>query len=367
MKFRSKTASRVATEIYEIATKYKRVDFEAVDNIIDLDYVDGLLPTMASYRRKGYDFKLHYETKSNLKKHQVRLMSEAGIKSIQPGIESMSNPILKLMKKGVTALQNIRLLKWAAQYDIFVSWNVIYGFPGEPGSEYDRMADVMQSLTHFCPPNIGPLTTVRFSPYHQNPRAYGVKLTPAPHYRLIYPFEGANLNDIAYDFAHTYDDGRDPSGYMAKIKAFAKQWRDSHKKGASKLTYRRGPGFVVISDRRANLEASDYHLEEREADIYLLCDAGTTPMGIWKALQKKGRTNLTVEEIKGFLDQLVDARLVYEEDGLYLSLAVPTNVEAEEFEMEAHEDEPLPMLVQIGPASRPVISAGTGFPPVALS
>jgi ribosomal peptide maturation radical SAM protein 1 len=364
MKFRSKTASRVAAELHEMANKYKRVDFEAVDNIIDLDYIDdGFLPTMAAYRRKGYDFKMHYETKSNLKKRQVRAMSDAGIKSIQPGIESISNPILKLMKKGVTGLQNIRLLKWAAQFDIFVSWNVIYGFPGEPGSEYDRMADVMQSLTHFCPPNIGPLTTVRFSPYHQNPRGYGVKLTPAPHYRLIYPFEHASLEDIAYDFAHTYDDGRTPSSYMTNIKAFAKQWRESHKKGASSLTYRRGPGFVVISDRRSNLEASDYHLEEREADIYLLCDAGATPMAIWKALQKKGSSSLAVEEVKAFLDALVEARLVYEEDGLYLSLAVPTNVEAEEFEIEAQENEPLPMLVQIGPASRPVISTGAGVQP----
>jgi hypothetical protein len=224
------------------------------------------------------------------------------------------------------------------------------------------MADVMQSLTHFCPPNIGPLTTVRFSPYHQNPRGFGVKLTPAPHYRMIYPFADASLEDIAYDFDHTYDDGRNPSSYMTKIKAFAKQWRESHQRGTNSLTYRRGPGFVVISDRRSNLEASDYHLEDREADIYLLCDAGATPTAIRKALQKKGRTGLTVEEIKEYLDALVEARLVYEEDGLYLSLAIPTNVEAEEFEIEAMENEPLPMLVQIGPASRPVVSCGTGAP-----
>jgi len=357
MKFRSKTASTVATELFEMAKKYNRVDFEAVDNIIDLDYIDnGFLPTMAAYRRKGYDFRMHYETKSNLKKRQVRAMSEAGVKWIQPGIESMSTPILKLMKKGVTALQNIRLLKWAAQYGIFVSWNIIYGFPGEPESEYDRMAEVMPSLTHFCPPNIGPLTMVRFSPYHQNPRAYGIKLKPALHYRLLYPFKHANLNDVAYDFDHEYDDGRVPFSYMTNIKAFNQRWRESHEKGTSSLTYRRGPGFIVISDRRATLAASDYHLEEREADIYLLCDAGATPLAIWKALQKKGKTSLSVQEIKAFLDTLAEARLVYEEDGLYLSLAIPTNVEAEEFEIEAQENETLPLLVQIGRPPQPAVT-----------
>jgi hypothetical protein len=112
------------------------------------------------------------------------------------------------------------------------------------------------------------------------------------------------------------------------------------------------------------VRAGEYHLEDREADIYLLCDAGATPMAIWKALQRKGSTSLTVEEVKAFLDALVEARLVYEEDGLYLSLAVPTNVEAEEFEIETQENEPLPMLVQIGPASRPGISTGASVTPV---
>ena len=123
--------------------------------------------------------------------------------------------------------------------------------------------------------------------------------------------------------------------------------------GNKHLTYRRGPGFIVINDRRANLETSDYHLAEREADIYLLCDAGATPWP-FEGSAKKGRTNLSVEEIKEFLDDMVEARLVYEEEGRYLSLAIPTNVEADDFEIEAQESEPLPTLVQIAPPARPV-------------
>ena len=92
-------------------------------------YFGDLLPKL---RETGYNFRLFFETKANLKREQLQAMREAGVLAIQPGIESFSTPILKLMEKGVTALQNIRLLKWCAEFGILHVWNVIYGFPGEP-------------------------------------------------------------------------------------------------------------------------------------------------------------------------------------------------------------------------------------------
>ena len=64
---------------------------------------------------------------------------------LQPGIESLSTPILLLMRKGVTAFQNVRLLKWCAEYGIHVFWNVIYGFWGELPEEYARLARLTPS------------------------------------------------------------------------------------------------------------------------------------------------------------------------------------------------------------------------------
>ena len=353
MKFRSKPSRRVTEEIYHLSSKYKRCDFEAVDNIIALDYMHELLPALRDFRNQGYDFKTHYETKANLKKDQVRLMRAAGVRSIQPGIESISNTILKLMRKGVSGLQNIRLLKWAAQFDIHVTWNILYGFPGEPEEEYERMANVARSLTHLCPPNMGPVTTVRFSPYHQSPREFGITLEPAPHYRLLYPSADAEtLNDIAYDFDHVYDDGRIPYIYVGKLREFVNTWRGEYDKKGCSLTYRRGPGFLVINDRRPNLEANDYYFERTEAQIYLLCDAGASPIAVWKALRENGDTETGLEEVRDFLDTLVEARLAYEEEGRYLSLAIPSNTEADDPTFEAPESEVPASLVQIVPLER---------------
>lgn len=40
------------------------------------------------------------------------------MRRIQPGIESLSTPTLKLMEKGVSLLQNVRLLSWCAEIGI---------------------------------------------------------------------------------------------------------------------------------------------------------------------------------------------------------------------------------------------------------
>ena len=108
-----------------------------MDDIIELAHIRDLMPLL---RERGCDLAIFYETKANLNKDQIRALQSAGVTAIQPGIESLSTPILKSMRKGVTGLQNIRLLKWCAEIGVTLSWNVLYGFPGEAPEEYERMA-----------------------------------------------------------------------------------------------------------------------------------------------------------------------------------------------------------------------------------
>ena len=190
----------------------------------------------------------------------------------------------------------------------------------------------------------------RFSPYYQTPAAFGLtEIKPVPFYRFLYHVDEATLTDLAYDFTHEYADGRNPYDYARPVVEFAEQWRAGYVRGKHTLTYRRGPGFVLINDRRFNLSASDYYLGDIEADIYLACDAGATPAAVWQRLQQQGHNAISIDEVKEFLAALLEARLVYEEEGRYLSLAVALNAEAEEAAIE--ESEVAAALVQIGRAS----------------
>src|SRR5205823_5236271 len=130
----------------------------------------------------------------------------AGVKQLQPGIESLSTPILRLMDKGVTGLQNVRLLKWCEEIGIRLDWNFLYGFPGEDPAEYEQLSDLVPSLMHLRPPSgLGRIRLDRFSPYFDQPDANGmVNVRASAAYRHIYPLKPTELDRLAYFFAYDY-------------------------------------------------------------------------------------------------------------------------------------------------------------------
>jgi ribosomal peptide maturation radical SAM protein 1 len=323
MMFRSKPAERVAREIFDFAERHKVLSFVAVDDIIELAHIRDLMPML---REAGCDLSIFYETKANLNKDQIRAFQSAGVTAIQPGIESLSTPILKSMRKGVTGLQNIRLLKWCAEIGVVPSWNVLYGFPGEAPEEYVRMAELVPSLVHFDPPNFTPVQIQRFSLYFENALDFGIEIVgPMPYYRFLYPVDDTSLRNLVYDFEHRYLDGRDPSTYTGNLAEAIKQWRDVADSAYRSLSFRRGPGFLVVNDRRPGFEKADYQFDGIEAEIYLACDAGTTPERIRAQLPADGDDTPDVDEIREFLDELVDSKVMYREGNSYLSLAVAAN------------------------------------------
>ena len=54
-----------------------------------------------------YDLDIFWELKANMTQEQIQKLRHAGIRHIQPGIESLSTHMLTLMKKGVRAIQNV--------------------------------------------------------------------------------------------------------------------------------------------------------------------------------------------------------------------------------------------------------------------
>ena len=112
MPFRSKSPERAFEEIVFLCRKYGRSKIAAVDNILDMRYIETLFPRLAS---SGQKFELFYEVKANLRFEQLMKLHHGGMRHIQPGIESLSDDVLRLMEKGVTGFQNIQLLRWCEE------------------------------------------------------------------------------------------------------------------------------------------------------------------------------------------------------------------------------------------------------------
>jgi ribosomal peptide maturation radical SAM protein 1 len=322
MPFRSKPSDRVVDELLGLARRYQRLDFLVVDYIMDLRYLDDVMPRL---RDAGFDLRLFFEMKANIRREHVQLLRESGVATMQSGIESLSTPILKLMKKGVTAFQNIRLLKWCAEYGIRLHWNFLYGLPGEPVDEYRRVADVMRSLTHLEPPEIIRLQLDRFSPYHEQPEAFGIEpLGPRRDFRFIYQVDADILNDLVYSFEYRHADGRDPDVYAQEVRDVIESWREHGRTAIGTLSYRRGPGFLLVTDRRPGLAPAEYRFDETEALLYLACEDGLTAKRAQRAVDAAG-VDVDLDDVIAFLNDLVERRLMFEEGSRYLSLALPSS------------------------------------------
>lgn len=314
MAFRSKSADRVLAEIDLL--KGHGVDSVAVvDNILDMHYFSTLLPELA---RRGSPLGLFYEVKANLTRDQVRLLARAGVQHIQPGIESLSDAVLKLMRKGTTALQNVQLLKWCAEYGVVAEWNFLYGFPGEAPADYTAMTGLIDAIGHLTPPSgHGPLRLDRFSPYHVDPMSFGMtSVRPFAPYEYLYDAAPQELMRIAYYFEFDYGDGRD-LGYVAPALDRVLAWAATDSTGT--LTLRpQGDGSAIVLDTRYG-RVQGHSLQPWQARLLDEMDAVTTETTLLKSAATDG---VPAPDAQEFLQACLDLRIAAQVGDRWLGLAV---------------------------------------------
>jgi ribosomal peptide maturation radical SAM protein 1 len=320
MNFRSKSAERVLEEIRFLQDRYQVRQFVAVDNIIDMRYFKDVLPSLA---QKQLGVSLFYETKSNLSKEQVKLLHDSGINAIQPGVESLSTHVLQLMKKGVSAIQNIQLLKWCKEYNVTVAWNLLYGFPGETAEDYDEISNLIDSLYHLAPPHgVGIVRMDRFSPYYNESEKYGmVNVRPFAIYRYIYPLPEASLQKLVYFFEYDYANNQRPQQYIQKIKDKVEDWKKWSECDLKKA-YAESPE-MILTDSRPNRVHDNVGINGIQREVYDYCDQKRSFSTIVYFLKKKYLLPENFEEwLRNFLELMIGWRFMIRENDNYLSLAI---------------------------------------------
>ncbi len=323
MRFRSKSAERAFAELHDLRERHGIDSFNVVDNILDMGYFKSLLPMLAAYPDRPA---LFYEVKANLSLQQVALLAAAGVDRIQPGLESMSDHVLKLMRKGTTALRNVQLLKWCREHDVRADWNLLFGFPGELPEDYAPMPRLFEEIWFLDPPTgYGPVRLDRFSPYHADPAANGmVEVRPLAPYRYLYPFPREALMRIAYYFDYDYADGRDPMSYAGPAVDKARAWMADDRRGRlSQLDD--GGGGIVLLDERPPPPARSLRLKGWRARAYSACDQMRSRSGLARLPELDG---VPADRLGGFLDRCVKARLMVRSGDTYLGLAVHTPARA---------------------------------------
>jgi ribosomal peptide maturation radical SAM protein 1 len=285
-----------------------------VDNVLDLGYLRTVIPELT--HRPGLS--LGWQVRATLTREQVMLLANAGVAQMQPGIESLSDPILRTMGKGTSLTHNIQILKWAKQFGIEVIWNLLWGFPGEDPAEYEAMQRLIPHLVHLdAPIAYGHIRIDRFSAYWTSPASYDItELRPARAYRTIYhALSEEDLNELAYYFDAEYPDAS--PAYAPGMEQAVKAWQACT--GAALDVYA-SQGSIRILDTRAGGAAREYRFDGLAAELYLLCDAAQTVLALMEAPGVCGRAD--EQELVALLDHFVEQSLMIHAGEQYLSLAV---------------------------------------------
>jgi len=316
--YRSKSPARAIREVEHLVEKWKFDMLQAVDNVIDMAYFENFLPAMA-----GRDLTFFYEVRTNLNREQVKILSEAGVSNVQPGVESLSNHVLKLMRKGTTALRNIQALKWFKEHGISAGWNFLYGFPGETREDYSEMLEILHSIRFLEPPTgCGPVRLDRFSPYFNHWEEYGLtNVRTIASYKYLYPFPEDLLKKIVYYFDYDYKPGMDPSGYADEAIEFVQDWQKNPETGTLK-SIAREDGRLFLIDTRSCAARRHFVFSGIDREVYEYCDSMRSCDSVVKHLNRIFQKTFTEKQVKKLLNALVANRLMVTDGKSYLSLAI---------------------------------------------
>ena len=196
MSYRVREPLAMVSIVRSAVRRYGVKKIKFVDNIISKSYFKDFLPLIEEDK-----LVLFYETKADFGERGAKQFFDSGVRFIQPGIESLSNPVLKLMRKGTSAALNIECLRLCREYGIRPAWSILCSFPGEREEWYLEVLELLPKLFHFRPPSgFIPIRFDRFSPYHNNPKDWNLDLEPYEAYSHIYPPYLEQHDDIAYFF-----------------------------------------------------------------------------------------------------------------------------------------------------------------------
>ncbi len=150
-KFRSRSPDNILDEIEELVNKY---------NINDIGFMDDTF--MLNKRRaddianeiKARDVDISFVASSRVDRvdsSTLQNLKSAGLKTIYYGVESGSQRILDLMKKGITIKQAENAVKIAKNAGLEVLTSFILGYPGETEDDIDKTINFSTKLnSDYC-------------------------------------------------------------------------------------------------------------------------------------------------------------------------------------------------------------------------
>ncbi|AXV37621.1 MAG: B12-binding domain-containing radical SAM protein [Methanobacterium sp. BRmetb2] len=137
-KFRGRSPSNVVDELEELVNKYKIRDIAFLDDTFMLNKRRAQSIANA-IKERGLDISFVASSRvDKVDKKLLESLKQSGMATLYYGVESGSQRILNLMRKGITLKQAENAVKTAKNVGVDILTSFILGYPGETPDEMDK-------------------------------------------------------------------------------------------------------------------------------------------------------------------------------------------------------------------------------------
>jgi hypothetical protein len=269
------------------------------------------------------DLRIFAEIRANVSLNELKAMKQSGVHEVQIGIEALSTRLLRKLRKGTTAIQNLEIMKHCEALAIQNRSNLIVYFPGSDDQDVEETLRILEFAIAYRPLKVVPFWLGLGSPVWRQPKAFGIKAVfNHPNYNVLFP--RGMLRNLPM-IMQAYRGNRQQQvklwrPVIRRVRVWQKGYLGLHRGPCPEplLSFRDGRRFLLIRQVLLQDEPVLHRLVGTSRSIYMFCQHRRDLRHI-----RDQFSHVSEDKLVAFLRMMVDKKLMYAENDTYLSLAVP--------------------------------------------
>ena len=320
--YRTKRPEQVIREVDDLVRRHQVLSLTFADNAFPVKQASSIFDGI---RGMGRDLSIFTELRANTPPPLLRKMKQAGVDTVQVGIEALSSQLLAKMNKGMRVIDNLNLMKHCEALGIVNASNLMLHFPDSDDDDVQETLHAIAFARWYRP-----LKTVSFwlgldSPVYRLARRFHIRsVFNHPNLKKLFPEPvAANIRFMIQGYR---GDRTRQLKLWRSVEIETRQWQKDYDimqrqtGGKPALAFRDGGRFIIIDQHLPMQAAARHRLTGISAEIYRFCHTPRTlkqVAGMFVAHSP--------EQIRAFFKSMVKKRLIFEERDCFLSLAVPAS------------------------------------------
>jgi ribosomal peptide maturation radical SAM protein 1 len=318
--YRTKRPDQIILEVDHLVGRHQVLALAFADNAFPINHAASIFDGI---RKMGRDLSIFAELRANTPPALLLKMKQAGMDTVQVGIEALSSRLLAKMNKGFRVIDNLSLMKHCEAMGIINASNLMLHFPDSDEADVDETLHTMKFARWYRP-----LKTVSFwlgleSPVYRFARRFHIRAVfNHPNLKKLFP------EPVAKRFRFMIQDYRGNRKRQQKlwrsVERETRQWQKDYDimrrqtAGKPLLRFRDGGRFIIIDQHLPNQPTAKHRLTGISAEIYRYCHIPRTLEQVAGCFDAH-----SPQQIRAFFKSMVKKRLMFQEKDCFLSLAVP--------------------------------------------